>query len=259
MSELKIHPNVEQKSLLLKDPLFKAKLATFGEYEGFIRGHVEEIMKNLFDKASTGTCYHFKISLKKGGIWDEYEILACKGSIQMISARINGKEVFGKKAFEEFRKIPSKSYTQAIMEITKIEEKVLTELLKPVSKVAIAKPAEETKPPPVETPPTSVSREIASRILPSILNKEQDIRKLATVYTEVYGYRFRNLRIRLAEDVIELLMELRSTSSSWIRPEEMIKKLTYRHIGPRLDKWAKTKVPLKLVLLVNGKKLELAR
>ncbi|OYT59387.1 MAG: hypothetical protein B6U75_03895 [Desulfurococcales archaeon ex4484_217_1] len=259
MSELKISSDIEQKSPLLKDPLFKAKLATFGEYEGFIRGRAKEIIKNLLDKASRETCYHFKISLKKGSVWDEYEILTCKGSIQMILARINGKEVFGKNAFKAFQKIPSGPYIQAIMEVTKIEEKVLTGLLKPVPRVAVAKPVEETKLPPVETPPPSVSREIASRILPSILNKEQDIRKLATVYTEVYGYRFRNLRIRLAEDVIELLMELRSTSSSWIRPEEMIKKLTYRHIGPRLDKWAKTKVPLKLVLLVDGKKLELAR
>ena len=259
MSELKIRFDIEQKSLLLKDPLFKAKLATFGEYEGFTRGHVKEIIKTLLDKAAAETCYHFKISLKKGNVWDEYEILACKGSIQMILARINGKEFLGKKAFEEFQGISSRPYTQAIMEITKIEEKVLTSLFKPAPKITVAKPTEETKPPPVETAPPSVSREIASRILPSILDKEQDIRKLATVYTEVYGYRFRNLRIRLAEDVIELLMELRSTSSSWIRPEEMIKKLTYRHIGPRLDKWAKTKVPLKLVLLVNGKRLELAR
>jgi len=272
MSELRTHPDLEKQSSMLKDLLFKAKLAAFGEYEGFTRGNINDILKTLASKAMEKDCYHFKLSLKKGNVWDEYEVLTCKGEVRMALAKINGKEVLGEKAFEEFGKIRSKPYVQAIMEITKIRKDTLANLFRPLPKIPVApKPAPKPPPPPkppeavkpvsvpVEVPPPSVSKEIASKILPSILDKELDIKKLATVYTEVYGYRFRGLRIRLAGNLIELLMELRSTSSSWIKPEEMIKKLIYRHIGPRLDKWTKTRVPLKLVLVVNGKRVELAR
>ena len=281
MSELRTHPDLEKQSSMLKDLLFKAKLAAFGEYEGFTRGNTSDILKTLASKAMEKDCYHFKLSLKKGNVWDEYEVLTCKGEVRMALAKINGKEVLGEKAFEEFGKTRSKPYVQAIMEITKIRRDALANLFRPLSKIPVApKPAPKPPPPPpkppeavkpkpikpvkpvsvsVEVPPPSVSKEIASKILPSILDKELDIKKLATVYTEVYGYRFRGLRIRLAGNLIELLMELRSTQSSWIKPEEMIKKLIYRHIGPRLDKWTKTRVPLKLVLVVNGKRVELVR
>jgi len=281
MSELKTPPDLEKQSNMLKDLLFKAKLAAFGEYEGFTRGNINDVLRTLVSKAVEEDCYHFKLSLKKGNVWDEYEVLTCKGEVRMVLAKIDDKEILGKKAFEEFTKIRDKPYVQAIMEITKIRKDVLANLFKPLPKIPTApkpipkpsppKPPEAAKPKPIkpvkpvsvptpiEVPLPSVSKEIASKILPSILDKELDIKKLATVYTEVYGYRFRGLRIRLAGNLIELLMELRSTSSSWIKPEEMIKKLVYRHIGPRLDKWTKTKVPLKLVLVVNGKRVELAR
>jgi len=59
------------------------------------------------------------------------------------------------------------------------------------------------------------------------------------------------VKIRFLEEVIELFIDARTTSSSWVTPNILANKLVYKHIGPRIDKLAETGIPLKLTLVID--------
>ncbi len=271
MSELLklMSSSINDYSRKLEDRVFKARIAAFGEYEGFTRGKTQEVLNKAIEKVKAKECYYLKLSFKLGTAWDEFELVSCSGKILMAIAKVHGKTYYGEDAVKLFESVMKKHYSLAIAEFTKISENILPGKplppIKPPKKVPEkAKPAPTPTPPreavrievprPITKPKEAGVREFLTKtILPVILNKEDLIKKICQIYTEVYGYRFRDSKIRVTEKDVELIIELSSTSSTWAKPNEVVKNLMKTHITPRLDKWVKAKVPVRIMLIVNGK------
>ncbi len=268
-----VDSQIDTYSRKLEDTVFKARITAFGEYEGFNRGKPEELIRQVYEKLNSENCYYMKLSLKKGTEWDEFEFVSCSKKLLMILSRVDGKTFYGKEALQQFINLKKEQYSVAILESTKFPEKTLSTA--PSQVKAKPKPTQvETKPTPKLTPkaaPKIVKEEVkptpsppkakevklrsffTKTVLPAILNREDLVKKLCQVYTEVYGYRFRNSKIRVTDKDIELIIELSSTPSTWAKPEEVVNNLLKTHIAPRIDKWVKTKVPIKIKLITNGK------
>ncbi len=264
-----MNPSINNYSRKLEDRVFKARIAAFGEYEGFTRGKTQEVLNKAIEKIKAKECYYLKLSFKLGTTWDEFELVSCSGKILMAIAKVNGKTHYGEDAIKLFGNVMKKQYSLGIAEFTKISENILPGKPLPPTRPPKKLP-EKAKPKPTPTPPKEAIRKeiprpvakpkkagarefLTKTVLPVILNKESLIKKICQIYTEVYGYRFRDSKIRVTEKDVELIIELSSTSSTWAKPNEVVKNLMKTHITPRLDKWVKTKVPVRIMLVVNGK------
>jgi len=268
-----VDSRINAYSKSLEDTVFKARITAFGEYEGFNRGKPSELISQVSKKLNSEDCYYIKLSLKKEAGWDEFEFVSCSKKLLMVLSRIDNETFYGTQALQHFINLKKEQYSVAILELTKIPESILptapsTVKAKPKPAPAPAKPAPTPKPTPKVVPKTvreeikpapSKTAEVKSRefltraILPAILNREELVKKMCQVYTEVYGYKFRDSKIRVTDKDVELIIELSTTSSTWAKPEEVVNNLLKTHIAPRIDKWVKTKVPIRIRLIVNGK------
>jgi len=250
----KVNSQINTYSRKLEDTVFKARITALGEYEGFNRGKPEELIKQVYEKLNSENCYYIKFSLRKEAGWDEFEFVSCSKKLLMILSRINGKTFYGTEALQQFINLKIEQYSAAILESAKIPENILS------TEVPQAKPKpkptpEEAKPIPSlpKTEEIKLRDFLTKTVIPAILSREDLVKKLCQVYTEVYGYRFKGSKIRITDKDIELIIELSLTSSTWAKPEEVVNNLLKTHIAPRIDKWVKAKVPIRIRLITNGK------
>ena len=267
-----VDSRINAYSKSLEDTVFKARITAFGEYEGFNRGKPGELIRQASEKLNSKDCYYIKLSLKKEAGWDEFEFVSCSSKLLMILSRIDNKTYYGTQALQQFINLRKGQYSVAILESTKIPENILptapptakpkptptpaktTPTPKPTPAEAVPKAIkEEVKPTPPETEELRLREFLTKTVLPAILSREELVKKICRVYTEVYGYRFRDSKIRVTDKDVELIIELTSTSSTWAKPEEVVNNLLKTHIAPRIDKWVKSKVPIRIRLMVNGK------
>jgi len=173
--------NLDGYSEVLSKQDFIAKISLLGEYEGFTRGSVEEIIRVVDEKISSPECYYLRVSLRSPSGWDDYEIISCNGVIYMVTARIGENLFKGVNGYKELIEIPKKQYIRAVLESTKFD-KALLERIKPLKKTPTMPRIEERGEKTIEQPTGETVKlmkpKLIREVIPTIVQHESYIKNL---------------------------------------------------------------------------------